>query len=116
MRYLLLLGIGLTACGGAKAPEVAPNPARGLRNLSTDDQEVTAIALAAARTLPPASAGLPQPFFGGVFADGKQLRQATSAVTRLTGFYLAPTSRTPAPQCRRVEMSTGKSVPIQCPA
>ena len=116
MRYLALLVIGAMACGGAKAPETTPNPARGLRNLTTDETELTRIVTAASRELPRGGAsGLPT-FFSGVFVGGSKARLAGDAVLRVTGYSPSSSTRTPAPQCAVQNMSTGQRTPIPCPA
>lgn len=115
MRYLLLLVLAGTACGGARTPETSANPARGLRDLSGDNAELSEIAVAATRAVQPrAAAGTT--FFNGVFVNGRKARLASDAVARATGFTATSTTRTPTPQCRAVNTSTGQSTPIACPA
>jgi hypothetical protein len=116
MRYLLLLAFAGAACSGAKAPATTPDPARGLRDLSKDDAELTAIAVAAARTIPPKSTSGATTLFSGVFVNGRKARLASDAVVRSTGFAATSSSRTPTPQCRLENVSTGQSRPAPCPA
>jgi hypothetical protein len=115
MRYLVLLAVAATACGGAKPAQTEPSPARGLLRLTADDAQLSAIAVAAARGLPSINKSTSTPAFGGVYVDGRRARLATDAVVRATGFTAVSTpTRSGNVQCRAVS-STGKSMPVPCP-
>lgn len=115
MPYRILLLAAIVACGGGAAPKVTADPARGLRAITTEDPEVTAIAVAAARSLPSNGTAQAMPLFGGVFVDGKRSRPASDAVVRATGF-LVGSSSTRRPQMRcEARSSSGQTREIPCP-
>jgi hypothetical protein len=116
MRNRILLLVALAACSGGAAPKVTADPARGLRTLTTEDPDVTAIAIEAARALPRNGPSAAMPRFAGVFVEGRRSRPATDAVTRVTGFTPVTNARTATPQCRAVNTSTGQSINVPCPA
>jgi hypothetical protein len=115
MRYLLLLALAGTACGGGKTPETSANPARGLRDLSKDDAEVFSIAVAATHAVG-SRTGSGTTFFSGVFVNGRKARLASDAVARATGFTPTSSTRAPRVECRAVNTSTGQSRAVPCPA
>lgn len=115
MRYRILLLAAIAACGGGAAPKVTADPARGLRTMTTEDPELTAIAVAAARALPLNGTAQSVPFFGGVFVDGRKSRPASDAVVRATGFP-AGSSSTRRPQVRcEARSSSGQTREVPCP-
>lgn len=112
------IALAVLACSSAPAPAPTPSPAdsaRGLRNLNDPkaEAELTAIAVAAARSLPPSSST--RGLFSGVFVDGRRAREATQAVIRAAGLTEVSSSRGVKVQCRSTNMSTGQSTPIPCP-
>ena len=117
MRYLALLTAGAVACGGTKAPETTVSPSRGLRALTIDDPEVTAIANAATRALPSmGSSSSGTHFFAGVYVNGRRARLATDAVVRTTGYTaVSSVPKRTTVECRAVS-SSAQSRPVQCPA
>lgn len=115
-RNILFVAVALTAaaCSSAKAPEIGPDPTRGLRSFTGAETEVAEIVAEAALSLPPEVN--PKPAFSGVYLNGRRSRNATDAVVRATGFTAVSTPAiNQRPECRSVS-STGVSTPIPCPA
>src|SRR4051812_21064260 len=95
--------LALTSSCGSKAAGTTPAPeatsTRGLRNLTSADAEVTAIAVEAARSIQFDVNPNTRPLFGGVYVAGKRMREATDGVTRATGFIASSSARAPKVEC-----------------
>jgi hypothetical protein len=109
IALILAASLALTACA-KKTPEVV-NPTRGLRTLATEDPDVTAISLEAARAVW-TQAG--QPLFAGVFVNERRSRSATEAVKRATGATEVSSSRRGPVRCM-ARTSAGQEREIPCP-
>jgi hypothetical protein len=106
----IVAALMLAACA-KKAPLESTNPARGLRTLATEDSDVTAISLEAARAVW-TQAG--QPRFGGVFVNDRRSRSATDAVKRATGATEVTSTQRGQLRCRIVS-SSGQEREVPCP-
>ena len=113
---LVAAAITTVACAKAAATPEAVSPERGLRTLTANDDEVSNIAVAAAKYLPPV--GTTRPYFAGVFVDRRKARSASDAVVRATGFTAVneASRSTRPPECRVVNRSTGATTTVPCPA
>ena len=107
------VAVAVMACAKQQPAPETVNPARGLKTLTTEDREVSEIAVAAVRALPPSRSG--QPLFAGVYVNDRKSRPATDAVKRATGFTEVTAPLRPSSgQCRaRVN---GQEREIPCPA
>src|SRR5688572_30649023 len=106
----IVAALVLAACA-KKAPPESANPARGLRTLATEDADVTAISLEAARSVWTRTG---QPLFGGVFVNDRRSRSATDAVKRATGATEVTNRGRGNVRCM-IRTSGGQEREIPCP-
>ena len=111
-RVLITAAIVLAACGHTPEPVAVVNPARGLRSLTADSTEVTAIALAAAGEVRPGA--MPKALFAGVYVDGKKAVKASTEVAHANGFALVARPRAPKMTCT-LKGPDGQTREMQCP-